>query len=144
MASLDKPIRGQIWLKAGVLEPDQQIVNLKSGTPQGGSISPILANVYLHFVLDIWFEGKVKKECAGEAYTCRYADDFICALRFKRDAVHFMGILKERFNKFDLELAEEKTNLISFSRWRKEEETSFDFLGFEFRWGVDRKGKRLH
>ncbi len=127
------------WLKVGVLEPDQKIINPKSGTPQGGSISPILANIYLHYVLDSWFEDEIKKVCDGESYLCRYADDFICAFRFNRDAVKFMKMLKYQFRKHNLELAEEKTNLISFSRFRKEEETCFNFLGFEFRWGVDKK-----
>lgn len=131
------------WLKAGVLEPNAQIINPKSGTPQGGSVSPILANIYLHHVLDTWFEEKIKFYWGGESatYLCRYADDFICAFRFKKDALEFMEKLKIRFKEYNLELAEEKTNLISFSRFRKEEKTCFDFLGFEFRWGVDRRGK---
>jgi RNA-directed DNA polymerase len=95
----------------------------------------------LHYVLDIWFEGRIKKECDGEAHICRYADDFIGAFRFRRDATRSMSQLRKRLKEFGLEVAEEKTNLISFSRWRKEENTCFDFLGFEFRWGVDRKGK---
>ena len=129
------------WLKAGILEPDGQVVNPITGTPQGGIISPILANIYLHYALDIWFEKAVKPKCEGEAYMCRYADDFICAFRYKKDAERFYQALGQRLNKFGLELAEDKTNIISFSRFRKSENTGFDFLGFEFRWHVSRHGR---
>ena len=129
------------WLKAGIMEPDGQVVNPITGTPQGGIISPILANIYLHYTLDIWFEKVVKPRCEGEAYMCRYADDFICAFRYKRDAERFYRALGQRLNKFGLELAKDKTNIISFSRFRKSENTSFDFLGFEFRWQVSRHGR---
>jgi len=129
------------WLKAGIMEPDGQVVNPITGTPQGGIISPILANIYLHYTLDIWFEKVVKHRCEGEAYMCRYADDFICAFRYKRDAERFYRALGQRLNKFGLELAKDKTNIISFSRFRKSENTSFDFLGFEFRWQVSRHGR---
>ena len=129
------------WLKAGIMEPDGQVVNPITGTPQGGIISPILANIYLHYTLDIWFEKVVKPRCEGEAYMCRYADDFICAFRYKKDAERFYKVLGLRLNRFGLELATDKTNIISFSRFRISENTSFDFLGFEFRWQVSRKGR---
>lgn len=74
---------------------------------------------------------------------CRFADDFVCAFRYKRDAERFYRVLGKRLNKFSLELSTEKTNIISFSRFRKEEKTNFEFLGFEFRWGVSRKGKDI-
>jgi hypothetical protein len=106
-------------------------------------VSPILANIYLHYALDIWFERVVKPRCKGEAYLCRYADDFVCAFRYKEDAERFYNSLDSRLNKFNLELAKEKTNIISFSRLRQEENTKFDFLGFEFRWGMSRKGKYI-
>lgn len=131
------------WLKAGILEVDGQIIHPATGTPQGGIISPILANIYLHYALDLWFEKVVKKHCVGEAYLCRYADDFICAFRYKEDAERFFKALALRLNKFRLELAPNKTNIISFSRFRKEENTYFEFLGFEYRWGVSAKGKDI-
>ena len=141
----DKPFIRLInkWLKAGILERDGQIIHPATGTPQGGIISPILANIYLHYVLDIWFEKRIKPNCEGEAYLCRYADDHICAFRYKKDAERYYQALRKRLRKFGLELAEEKTNIIRFTRFRKEEKASFEFLGFEFRWGVSRKGKDL-
>lgn len=131
------------WLKAGVLDVDGKILNPETGCPQGSVISPILANIYLHNVLDVWFEKVVKPLCIGESYICRMADDFICAFRYKEDAEKFYKTLGIRLKKFKLEMAEDKTKIISFSRFRKYENTSFDFLGFEFRWTVSRKGKDL-
>lgn len=131
------------WLKAGILERDGQVIHPVTGTPQGGIISPVLANIYLHYALDLWFKKVVKRHCSGEAYICRYADDFISAFRYKRDAGRFRRVLSERLGKFGLELSEEKTRVVSFSRFRKEEKTSFEFLGFEFRWGLSRKGKDI-
>lgn len=130
----------QKWLKAGILEPDGTEKHPVTGCPQGGIISPILANIYLHYALDLWFEKKVKPQCEGMAYFCRYADDFVCAFQYKKDAERFYEVLGKRLGKFQLELSAEKTNIISFSRFRKEENTKFEFLGFEFRWGVSRKG----
>ena len=106
-------------------------------------MSPILANIYLHYALDLWFEKIVKPISEGQAYICRMADDFICAFRYKADADKFYKVLGKRLGKFKLELAEEKTNIISFSRFRKYENTSFEFLGFEFRWAVSNKGKDI-
>ncbi|AOY77724.1 group II intron reverse transcriptase/maturase [Clostridium formicaceticum] len=131
------------WLKAGILDANHLVIHPATGTPQGGIISPILANIYLHYALDLWFEKGVKRRCEGEAYLCRYADDFVCAFRYKKDADRFYKALGKRLRKFELELAEEKTNIISFSRFRKVENTHFDFLGFEFRWGVSLKGKDI-
>ncbi len=131
------------WLKAGILEPDGKIVHPVTGTPQGGVISPILANIYLHYVLDLWFEKLVKARCKGEAYICRYADDFVAAFRYREDADRFYQVLLWRLQKFGLQLSPEKTRIISFSRFRKAENTSFDFLGFEFRWEVSRQGKNI-
>lgn len=129
------------WLRAGVLTPEGQVENPLTGTPQGGIVSPILANIYLHYVLDLWFEKVVKPRCKGEAYLCRYADDFIAAFRYKRDAELFYEALVKRLGKFGLEVAEGKTRILRFTRFRKEEGAWFEFLGFEFRWGVDRKGR---
>jgi len=91
----------------------------------------------------MWFEKAVRPQIEGEAYISRYADDFVCAFRYKRDAIKFYRSLGKRLKKFGLELAKEKTNIISFSRFRKEENTKFEFLGFEFRWGTSRKGKDI-
>lgn len=129
------------WLKAGIMDTDGKIISSLTGCPQGSVISPVLANIYLHYALDLWFKKKVKPNSIGEAYICRLADDFICAFRYKEDAQKFYNSLGIRLNKFGLELAEEKTKIISFTRFRKHENTSFEFLGFEFRWGVTRNGK---
>lgn len=128
------------WLKAGILDTDGKVIHPVTGSPQGGIISPILANVYLHYSLDLWFEKVVKPQSEGMVYFCRYADDFICAFQYKQDAEKFYQGLQPRLGKFGLELSMEKTNIIRFSRFRKEEKTKFEFLGFEFRWGVSRKG----
>ena len=131
------------WLKAGVVAEDGHIFKPVEGTPQGGVISPILANVYLHNVLDLWFENEIKKNCDGESYLIRFADDFVALFRYARDAEMFYRRLRERLAKFGLELADEKTRIISFSRFRKHEKTSFSFLGIEFRWGVSNSGKDI-
>lgn len=131
------------WLKAGVLDTDGMVKHPVTGCPQGGVISPILANIYLHYALDLWFEKRVQQSCEGMTYICRYADDFVCAFQFKQEAVKFYKELGERLEKFGLELAQEKTNIIIFSRFRQEDKTKFEFLGFEFRWGVSRKGKAI-
>jgi hypothetical protein len=102
--------------------------------------SPILANIYLHFVLDLWFQKVVIPHCSGEACLIRYADDFVCAFEKEEDARRFYEALGERMKKFNLELSAEKTHIIPFSP-NGTVSTSFDFLGFEFRWGKDRKGK---
>lgn len=128
------------WLKAGVLDTDGKVLRPEGGTPQGGIISPILANVYLHYALDLWFERVCQRSCKGEAFLIRYADDFVCGFGREEDAQNFYSKLEERLRKFGLELAAEKTRVIPFSRYRRGE-TSFDFLGFEFRWGTDRKGQ---
>src|SRR5213593_473593 len=128
------------WLKAGVLDTDGKVLRPESGTPQGGIISPILANVYLHYALDLWFDRVFQRSCKGAAFLHRYADDFVCGFEQEADAQRFYSELSERLRKFGLELAPEKTRVIPFSRYRRGE-TSFDFLGFEFRWGTDRKGQ---
>ena len=131
------------WLKAGILEKDGKVVHPASGTPQGGIVSPILANVYLHFVLDLWFEKVVKKQAKGMTHLCRYADDFICAFEYEADADRFYSMLAKRLNKFNLTLSEEKTRVLKFSRFPDSAGSSFDFLGFEYRWAESRKGKRI-
>ncbi len=131
------------WLKAGILETDGKVIHPLTGCPQGSIISPVLANIYLHYVLDLWFEKVVKSKIEGQAYICRYCDDFITAFRYKQDAERFYKTLGKRLGKFGLEVATGKTNIISFSRFRKQENTSFEFLGFEFRWTVSHNGKDI-
>lgn len=129
------------WLKAGILEPDGEVIHPVTGTPQGGIVSPMLANVYLHYVLDLWFQKVVKKYCRGEACLFRYADDFVCGFQYRRDAERFYKAMGKRLEKFGLEMSPEKTRIIEFGRDRQPGKTSFEFLGFEFRWGTDRSGK---
>jgi group II intron reverse transcriptase/maturase len=135
----DKPLLKLIqrWLKAGVLDTDGQVLHPATGTPQGGIVSPILANVYLHHALDVWFDGTVKAHCKGQAYLCRYADDFVCVFELESDALRFYKVLPRRLEKFGLEVAEDKTKLLQFDRNSKQR---FDFLGFEFYRGKGRQG----
>ena len=129
------------WLKAGILEPDGAVNYPERGSPQGGSVSPILANIYLHHALDLWFEETVKAHCQGAAYLCRYADDFVCAFERQADAERFYQVLANRLEQFGLEVAAEKTNLMRFSPINWKASGAFEFLGFEFRWGRGRWGK---
>ena len=103
-----------------------------------GVISQILANIYLHYALDVWFEETVRVRCRGAVYLCRYADDFVCAFERKADAERFYKALGQRLGQYGLEVAEEKTNLLQFSRCNWKESGAFVFLGFEFRWGLSR------
>jgi RNA-directed DNA polymerase len=128
------------WLKAGILETDGQVIHPETGTPQGGAISPILANVYLHYTLDLWFEEVVKPHLAGEALLCRFADDWVCAFRYQEDAERFYRVLPKRLGKFKLAVAPEKTRLLRFSRFHPSRKRRFTFLGFEFYWNKDRQG----
>ncbi len=129
------------WLKAGVLEEDGEVLHPVTGCPQGGVISPILANIYLHYVVDLWFERVVKAQSRGRAYLCRYADDFVCAFEHRSDAEAFYGALSGRLSKFGLELSEVKTRVVRFSRYDRGSSGGFEFLGFEYRWGASRSGK---
>jgi RNA-directed DNA polymerase len=138
----DRPFLGLIrkWLKAGILETDGEVIHPETGSPQGGVVSPALANVYLHYALDLWFERRVKPNCHGEAMISRYADDFVCAFRFQRDAERFYRALPDRLAKFELKVAPEKTQIIRFSRFLPSRSRGFTFLGFEFYWEKDREG----
>ncbi len=129
------------WLKAGILDTDGEVVHPQTGTPQGGIVSAILANVYLHYALDLWFERVVKKSCQGKAVLVRYADDWICAFQHEDDAQRFYQALAKRLKKFGLEIAEEKTNKLAFSRHCLRKGQRFIFVGFEFYWESDRKGQ---
>lgn len=118
------------FLKAGIME-DMKFYESDKGTPQGGLISPILANVYLHYVLDLWIEKFIKPRCKGEVYYIRYADDFIVMFQLENEANKFIKVLNERLNKFDLETEPTKTRIIPFGRFKGTKD-NFDFLGFTF------------
>lgn len=128
------------WLKAGILDTDGKILHPENGTPQGGSISPILSNVYLHHALDQWFEQVVKPQCRGQAWIIRYADDFVCAFQFRKDATRFYQAMPKRLETFGLEVAPEKTRILRFSRFHPGLRHRFAFLGFELYWNRDRRG----
>lgn len=135
------------WLNVGVIE-DGKLLLAENGTYQGSIISPILANVYLHEVLDLWFENEVKPRLKGKAKLYRYADDLVATFQYKEDADRFMQALPKRFEKFGLRLHPEKTKLIEFGRtaWWKSKKSgvkpqTFNFLGFTHYCGTTRKGK---
>jgi group II intron reverse transcriptase/maturase len=136
------------WLKAGVLEAGT-LTYPEAGTPQGGVISPLLANIYLHYVLDVWFEREVKPRLRGRAFLVRYADDFVIGFADERDARRVLEVLPKRFGKYGLTLHPEKTRLVPFQRpARPSSEAdhqkapppgSFDFLGFTHFWSRSRR-----
>ena len=127
----------QKWLNAGVLEEGERIQS-ETGTVQGGSISPLLANVYLHYVFDLWVQRWRNTQARGEVIVVRYADDFIVGFQHKEEAERFIKDLRERFAKFGLELHSQKTRLIEFGPWAAENRRrkgqgkpqTFQFLGF--------------
>lgn len=118
------------FLIAGIME-GTELLESDRGTPQGGLISPVLANVYLHYVLDLWFEKAIKPKLRGEAYYVRYADDFLILFQYENQAQAVLNTLKSRLGKFSLELAEEKTRILPIGRFKGTKE-DFDFLGFTF------------
>lgn len=134
------------WLKAGVLEGGR-LERTTTGTPQGGVISPLLANVYLHYVLDDWYEGTVRPQLRGRSTLVRFADDFVMAFEHKDDAERVLAVLGERFLQYGLELHPSKTRFVDFRPVRQEggdgsgtNGTTFDFLGFTHVWGKSRRG----
>lgn len=135
------------WLKAGVLEAGV-VTHPDEGTPQGGVVSPVLANVYLHEVLDVWFEREVKPRLHGDATLVRYADDFVIVFAWEADARRVLEVLPKRFGKYGLTLHPEKTRLLKFTRprpdGRKDDDDSgpgsFDFLGLTHHWRRSRRG----
>ncbi len=134
------------FLKAGIVEKTQYIETTE-GTPQGSILSPILANIYMYYVLILWFEKKVQKNFTGESYIIAYADDFVCCFQYKNEAELFINeLLPERLKKFNLELAKDKTRLIAFGRYAKSNSKdgrveTFDFLGFTHYCSKSTKGK---
>jgi len=127
------------FLIAGVMEGTEWKESEK-GTPQGGQISPVLANVYLHYVLDLWCEKTLKRKLRGEVYYVRYADDFLLMFQYENEARLVMQALQARLGKFGLELAEDKTRILPIGRFRGTKE-DFDFLGFTFFNTLTRGGK---
>jgi len=141
----DKSFLGLIrkWLKAGILEKDIGVILPVSGTPQGGVISAVLANIYLHYVLDLWFEKVVKPRCDGDVLLMRFADDYVCCFQYHRDLQKLVRVMGKRLGKFKLELSLEKTRVLEFTRFETKNSKTFTFLGFEFRWGLSRNNKPL-
>ena len=101
----------------------------------------MLANVYLHYVLDLWFEHKVRPVNRGQSYLIRYADDFVCGFGQRHEAERFVGKLQERLKQFGLEVAPDKTRTLRFGRGGGPHNGRFDFLGFEFYWRLSRQGR---
>ena len=130
------------WLKAGILEPEGYVKHPVTGTPQGGIVSPILSNIYLHIVLDEWFEDVVKPLLKGRAIMCRYADDWVCAFQYRDDARRFYEVLPKRLGRYELQVEPSKTKIVRFSRFHpsRKQGRTFTFLGFEFYWFKDREG----
>jgi len=145
----DKRIQRMVkrFLKAGV-EEDGSVTVSDEGTPQGGVISPLLANLYLHYTLDLWFEKAYRKSCSGFTRLIRYADDFVVCFRYKADAKRFHVELGKRLDKFGLEVEPTKTKVMEFGRFavqnakqRGKKAETFDFLGFTHHCGTKRGGK---
>lgn len=137
------------WLKAGVME-NGRLSYTDAGTPQGGVISPLLANIYLHYVLDRWFEEEVRPRLRGYAYMVRFADDAVLGFSDEADARRVFEVLPKRFERFGLRLHPQKTRLVDLRKPRRDEtppkgpgcaKRSFDFLGFTHYWARSRKGK---
>ena len=127
------------FLIAGIME-DGKRLDSERGTPQGGQISPVLANVYLHYVLDLWIEKAVKPRMRGEVYYARYADDFLILFQYENEARKVMEVLPKRLGKFSLEVAVDKTRILPIGRFKGTKE-DFDFLGFTFFNTKTRTGK---
>lgn len=135
------------WLNAGVME-ERVLKFIETGTPQGGVISPLLANIYLHTVLDTWFEGEIKPRLRGRATVVRYVDDAVALFEYEEDARRVMNVLPKRFERYGLTLHPDKTRLVPFKRPDRKRPSdgpkgprSFDFLGFTIHWGKSLAGK---
>jgi len=132
------------WLKAGVME-EGNLTHAEKGSPQGGVISPLVANIFLHNVLDEWYEQEVKPRLKGRSFLQRYADDFIIGCELESDARRIMEVLPRRFGRYGLTIHPEKTKLVKFGKPPKKEQPgpkngTFDFLGFTHYWAKSRRG----
>jgi hypothetical protein len=146
----DPRFKSLVWkfLKAGVMQ-EGKLCATDEGTPQGGIISPVLANIYLHYVLDLWFEKVARKQSTGDIQLIRYADDFVIGVRHKEQAERLLAMLKDRLAKFGLLLAEDKTRIIEFGRFARvnrqqrheRRPDTFDFLGFTHYCATTRDGR---
>ncbi len=136
------------WLNAGIME-DGDWCKAEEGTPQGGSISPLLSNIYLHYVFDLWASSWRNSKASGDTVMVRFADDMVLGFQYKHEAIHFQEKLRRRFRKFNLEVNTEKTSLIEFGRYaeerreerRKGKPETFNFLGFTHICSKSRLGK---
>jgi group II intron reverse transcriptase/maturase len=135
------------WIQVGVIEEGRLLLS-ETGTGQGQTISPLLANIYLHHVLDEWFENEVKPRLRGEAHEIRFADDAVLCFQYKKDADKVMEVLPKRFAKYGLTIHPEKTRLVEFGRYAEEDAkrqgkkpATFDFLGFTYVCARSRRGK---
>ena len=136
------------WINAGVLE-EGVVAHDEEGVPQGGSISPLLANIYLHYVFDLWADQWRRKHADGDVIIVRFCDDFVVGFQYRKDAERFLADLRERFLRFNLELHKDKTRLIEFGRFAaqnrkrrgKRRPETFDFLGFTHICGKTDNGK---
>jgi len=132
------------WLNAGVME-EGTLSYAEKGSPQGGVISPLLANIFLHYVLDEWYEQEVKPRLKGQSFLIRYADDFVIGCEMESDARRVMEALPKRFSRYGLTIHPEKTKLVKFGKPPKQEQGgskngTFDFLGFTHYWAKSRRG----
>jgi len=134
------------WIRVGVIDEGRLLVS-ETGTGQGQTISPLLANIYLHYVLDEWFEHAVKSRLKGEAHEIRFADDAVLCFQYREDADKVMEVLPKRFAKYGLTLHPEKTRLVDFGRYAEEhakrqgkKPATFDFLGFTHICARSRRG----
>ena len=125
-------------LKAGVLAKDELLLS-EEGVAQGSICSPVLSNVFAHYVIDQWFEEVVKAHCKGEVKLIRYCDDLVIACEYEQDAIRVKSALGNRLDKFQLKLNEEKTKIIKFNS-KTRDKTTFNFLGFTIYWGKSRNG----
>jgi len=136
------------WLRSGILESGE-LKEMKAGTPQGAGISPLLANIFLHYVLDLWLQKWRRTEAKGQVIMVRYCDDFVIGFQYEEDGCRLLSCLKERLAKFGLVLHEDKTRLIEFGRFAKCDRArrgkgrpeTFDFLGFTHYCGESRRGR---
>lgn len=127
------------WLKVGIIDGNSMHRN-SQGTPQGNIISPLLCNVYLHYVLDQWMMDTVRPLLKGEIFMIRYADDFVIGFEFQEDALKVMNTLPKRMNKYGLSIHPDKTKLVDFNPYGKVKTPTIDFLGFTHYWAKSKKG----